>query len=223
MKGMTGMDSSKQKIIETRIQRTMAALEKNHIHAYFAPTCADAVKQVEALMKTGDTITSGGSMTLEESGVMALMKSGKYHLIDRNSGSITPEEAYLLSYSADVYLMSSNAVTEDGELYNVDGNSNRVSALTHGPKKVIVVAGYNKIVPDLTAAVERVKQTAAPANSIRLGSSTPCAKTGHCVACGGRMTAGCSSPDRMCVNYVVTAYQRSDRISVILVGEELGY
>ena len=112
--------------------------------------------------------------------------------------------------------MSSNAVTEEGELYNVDGNSNRVAALAYGPDSVIVVAGCNKIVPDIAAAVERVKKIAAPVNATRLHCSTPCAKTGECM--------NCHSDGRICCNYLVSAQQRhQDRIKVILVGEELGY
>jgi hypothetical protein len=213
------MDANKQKIITERIKRTISALEKNHIKASYAPTKSDAVKQAEQLLTAGCTIGSGGSVTLTESGVMDLMKSSRYHYIDRSKG----EKELCQAHNADVFFMSSNAITENGELYNVDGNCNRVSALAHGPKKVVIIAGYNKIVPDLSAAIERVKEIAAPANGIRLGVQTPCAETGRCVACGGPMTAGCSSPDRMCVNYVVTAYQRTERIHVILVGEVLGY
>ena len=213
------MDEAKQKTLEERVRRTMAALEKNHIHAYYAPTKEDAVKLVKSMLTPGCTIGNGGSVTLTESGVMDLMKSPCYHYIDRSKG----EEELRAAHNADAFFMSSNAITENGELYNVDGNSNRVSALAHGPKKVFVVAGYNKIVPDLAAAVERVKEIAAPANGVRLGTGTPCAKTGRCVACGGAMTAGCAAPDRMCVNYLVTGYQRTDRIHVILIGEVLGY
>lgn len=213
------MDATKQKIITDKINGTIAALEKNHIKASYAPTKADAVKQAEQLLTDGCTIANGGSVTLTESGVMDLMKSSRYHYIDRSKG----ETELRAAHNADVFFMSSNAITENGELYNVDGNSNRVSALAHGPKKVVIIAGYNKIVPDLRGAIERVKEIAAPANGLRLGANTPCAKTGRCIACGGPMTAGCSTPDRMCVNYVVTAYQRTERIYMILVGEELGY
>ena len=105
----------------------------------------------------------------------------------------------------------------------MDGNGNRVAALIYGPKKVIVVAGCNKIVRNLQEAVERVKNMAAPANGARLESGTPCSRLGRCSACGGRMTAGCASERRMCCQYVVTCYQRTDRIHVVLVGEDLGY
>ena len=119
-------------------------------------------------------------------------------------------------FFADCYLTSCNAVTEQGELYNVDGNANRVAAMTYGPKSVICVVGYNKIVPNLEAAVARVEQVAAPANAVRLHRKTPCTVTGRC--------EDCHSPDRICCTTVIHRQQRvPGRIKVILVGEELGY
>lgn len=215
------MDSNKLFVTEERIRRTMEALKKNRIQAVYAPTCMEAVREVEALMKEGDTISCGGSVTLAESGVRELMKSGRYNFLDREN--MPPQEAYLKTFSADVFLTSANAITENGELYNVDGNGNRVAALIYGPKRVIVVAGCNKIVSDLEEAIARVKSMAAPANGKRLDTHTPCALTGRCAACDGGMTAGCSSENRMCCQYVVTGYQRSDRIKVVLVGEDIGY
>ena len=105
----------------------------------------------------------------------------------------------------------------------MDGNGNRVAALIFGPRRVIVVAGVNKIVKDLDQAIARVKTLAAPANGVRLGTGTPCSRLGCCAACDGRMTSGCASEKRMCCHYVVTGYQRTDRIRVVLVGEDLGY
>ena len=123
--------------------------------------------------------------------------------------------------------MSSNAVTESGVLYNVDGNGNRVAALTFGPKSVIVVMGYNKIVKDLDEAVRRVKTVSAPANAVRLNCETYCRHTGVCVSLSKEhpeMADGCRNSDRVCATYVVSGQQRvKDRIKVILVGEELGY
>lgn len=215
------MDKNKKTVLEARIERTMKALAKNRMPAVYAPTKEDAVKAVEAMLQEGDVISCGGSVTLAESGVRALMESGKYDFIDRTK--IPPEEAYQKTFGADVFLTSANAVTEDGELYNVDGNGNRVAALIYGPKRVIVVAGYNKIVRNLEEAIARVKTMAAPANGVRLDTRTPCARMGRCAACDGGMTSGCASERRMCCQYVVTGYQRSDRIRVVLVGEELGY
>lgn len=215
------MNESKRKVLLQRVERTRIALEKNHISAKYAETAADAVRMVEELLVERETISCGGSMSLLESGVRDLMKSGRYQFLDRET--MPPEEAYLKTFSADTFLMSANAVTEEGELYNVDGNGNRVAALIYGPKKVIVLAGVNKIVRNLDEAIYRVKTQAAPPNGVRLETETPCAVTGRCAHCEGGMTAGCASPRRMCCQYVVTGYQRTDRITVILVGEELGY
>lgn len=217
------MDENLKFVLEQKIGRTIAALAKNNIPAIYTPTKEEARKKVEELLSEGDSVACGGSMSLQETGVLDLLRSGPYTFYDREA--MPPEEAYRRAFSADVYLMSANAVTEQGELYNVDGNGNRVAALIYGPRKVVVVAGCNKIVEDIPAAVERVKRTAAPPNGVRLETNTPCAKTGRCIATGSAcgMTAGCSSPRRMCCQYVITGYQREERIHVILVGEEIGY
>ena len=182
--------------------------------------CVDSVEEavdvVESLMNEGDTVTVGGSMTLFEAGIMELLRSGKYNFLDRYEKDADVQGIYEAAFTSDVYLMSSNAITENGELYNVDGNGNRVAALTWGPKSVIVVAGYNKIVKDVEEAKTRVKEIAAPANATRLGVETPCTKTGHCM--------NCASPKRICATTVITGRQRvQNRIKVVLVGEELGY
>lgn len=216
------MDASARKTYDLKIGRVLEALAKNGMKACFAETKEDALKLVEELLNDGDTISCGGSVTLSESGVLALMDSGKYNFLDRAKVN-DPAEVYAKLHSCDAFLTSANAVTEDGELYNVDGNANRVSAIAHGPKRVIVIAGKNKIVRDLEAAVYRAKTVAAPANGMRLNKGTPCAKTGMCIAKDGKMTDGCDSPDRMCCHYLVTGKQRVERIYVIIVGEELGY
>lgn len=206
-------------ILEKRIEKTMKNLEKNKMKPFYAKDKAEALEIVKGLMKKGQKVLSGGSMSLKECGVIDLMRSGDYEFFEQGTPGITPEQAkerVRQSYSCDHYLMSSNAITENGELYNVDGISNRVSALLFGPDSVIIVAGFNKIVADIPAAVERVKKIAAPANATRLGCVTPCTKTGECI--------DCSSVGRICCNYVVCAQQRqADRIKVILVGEPLGY
>ena len=127
-----------------------------------------------------------------------------------------------------MYFTSTNAVTENGELYNVDGTGNRVAAIVYGPKSVVVVCGYNKIVRDLKEAEMRVKEIAAPANTIRLNKNTYCSKCGVCVSAkDGESTGlakGCKSEDRICCSYLVSGYQRQkNRIKVIIVGEELGF
>ena len=219
------MDQNRSAVLTMQITRTIQKLEQNQMSACFVSTRQQAVEKVKQLLNPGDTVACGGSMTLEECGVMEALKSGEYRFLDRAAPGLTPEqrqEIYLRSFGADTYLCSANAVTENGELYNVDGNSNRVAALMFGPKRVIVVAGYNKLVRNIQEAVLRVKRIAAPANAIRLGCDTYCAKAGHCIS--DEMGEGCRSKDRVCANYVVTAQQRiKGRIHVILVGEALGY
>ena len=211
--------------MELKIRRTMAALEKNNMSAYYAKTGADAVEQVRALMQKGDVISCGGSVTLDATGVKALMRSGDYEFLDREAcpNREAQQELYRKVFSADVFLTSTNAVTENGELYNVDGNGNRVAAMLFGPKKVIVVAGYNKIVRDLDAAADYVRSVATPANAFRLGLSTPCTQ-GACPGTGKEMCAGCASESRICSLFTVMARQgNKGRVHVILVGEEIGY
>lgn len=215
----------RREAMELRIRRTMAALEKNNMHAYYAETSADAVRLVEELLTPGDTITCGGSVTLDASGVKALMRSGRYHFLDREAAASEDERQaiYRQAFSADAYLTSSNAITERGELVNVDGNGNRVAAMLFGPKKVIVVAGYNKIVRDLDAAGQYIKGITTPANAMRLHIDTPCTH-GACPGTDGDLCSGCHTDDRLCALYTVMARQRRrDRVYVILIGEEIGY
>ncbi len=222
------MNEIMKRTIEKKLERTAENLRKNNIEAYIASDRAEAVRIVEGLMKENDTITCGGSETLKESGVMELMTSGRYNFLDRSKAADRSEvEAiYRQAFTADVFLTSANAVTENGELYNVDGNGNRVAAIIYGPKSVIFVVGCNKIVRNIDEAIKRVKCWAAPPNADRLGLDTPCAKLGECVSvkAGGDMPSGCRSESRICCSYAVSAYQRiKGRMKVVLVGEELGF
>ncbi|MBE7030949.1 MAG: lactate utilization protein [Ruminococcaceae bacterium] len=216
--------------MKKRIDRTLEKLQKNNMGAHYVNTRAEALSLIKDLLEEGNTVTHGGSVTLQEIGVPALLKEGPYNYLDRSREGITPEEIeqlYRDTFSADVFLTSTNAITENGELYNVDGNGNRVSALIFGPKKVIVVAGYNKLVHNINDAVQRIKLIAAPPNCERLSRNTPCAVTGRCASTekpDAYLCDGCASSDRICCSYVITAAQRvPGRIQVILVGESLGY
>ncbi len=213
----------------TVINRTMDMLRKNNMAAYYVETADQVVDLVKTLINEGETVTHGGSETIKQCGIVDLLNSGKYNYLDRSKAQ-TPEEVekiYREAYFADTYFASANAVTEGGLLYNVDGNSNRVSAILYGPKQVIMICGYNKIVKDLDEATYRVKKFASPLNTKRLGCETYCAKAGECLSVGtdaSYMCDGCRSEDRICCNYVISAKQRhKDRIKVIFVGEELGY
>lgn len=209
------------------IEKVLENLKKNRMEAYLVETGEEVVPLVEKLLPAGAVVSCGGSVTLAETGVMELLRSGKYEFLDRARPGITPEEVqqvYRDTFSADGFFCSANAITENGELVNVDGNANRIAAMVFGPKAVIVVAGVNKIVPDAEAGFKRIKEAAAPQNTRRLGCKTYCHETGVCVAPEGGLATGCGSDDRICCDYLVMGPQRQQgRIKVILVKEELGY
>ncbi len=210
------------------IKKTMANLEKNNMKPYFVETKEEVVPLIKTLIADGESVSHGGSETLKEIGAIELLKSGNYDYIDR-SGLEGEElrQSYIRAFGCDTYLTSVNAVTENGELYNVDGNSNRVACIVYGPRQVIAVVGINKITADINEAVTRVKTTAAPPNTKRLDCKTPCAATGQCISLNKEnplICDGCESPQRICCNYVISAKQRhKDRIKVIIVNESLGY
>lgn len=222
------MDNNVRTILMKRLEKTAEALRKNNMDAYVTKSCEETVKLVEGLLNKGDVIASGGTMSMAESGVLDLVKNGDYIFLDRSlaKNREETEEIYRKAFSSDVYMTSANAVTENGEIYNVDGNSNRVAAIAYGPKSVIFIVGYNKLVGNIEEAVKRVKTIAAPANCVRLGIESACSKIGGCVSLknGGDMCNGCQNDTRVCCNYLVSAYQRhKGRFKVILVAQELGY
>ncbi|MBQ2941780.1 MAG: lactate utilization protein [Clostridia bacterium] len=210
------------------IEKTLENLRKNNMAAYFVENKNEALGLIKELMAKGETVSVGGSVTLGEAGVLDLLRSGDYNFLDRYKEGLTREEVtrvFKESFFADTYLTSSNAITEEGELYNVDGNANRVAAMLFGPKSVIVLAGKNKIVGSLKEAEKRVKTVAAPKNVKRLSMKTYCSEKGFCMGADDeKMCAGCQSEDRICASYTVMARQRiKDRVKVIIVNEELGY
>ena len=210
-----------------RVSAAMDALRRNNMAAYYVETAAEVPALVASLLNKGDTVAVGGSVTLDQTGVMDLLRSGDYRFLDRYEEGLTREEITRIfkeSFFADAYVCSSNAVTERGELYNVDGNSNRIAAIAFGPTSVILVVGVQKLVPNLEAAKERVKAVAAPRNAKRLSCDTYCANSGVCAGLYDGMTVGCGTDARICCNYLVSAKQRhKDRIKVVFVGEEVGY
>jgi L-lactate utilization protein LutB len=213
------MDNNLKSIMDKRIKRTMDNLEKNNMEAFYAEDASKVIEIVDTLVKGGETVSVGGSMTLFETGVIDYLKSGRFNYLDRYEAGLSSEgvkEVFRKAFSADAYFTSSNAVTENGELYNVDGTGNRVASMIYGPDKVIVIAGINKIVIDSDAAIERVRNIAAPANAVRLNRKTPCVSTGYCM--------DCSSPERICNSYALIGRQGAKgRIKVIIVGSDLGY
>ena len=225
------MEPNLEKVINLRIKRTMENLEKNGMTALFAPDKASALALLKSLLVPGQSIGVGGSVTLKQIGAMDLIRGPEYRFFDRYEEGLSPEERDAVkkdALTADTFLASTNALTETGMLYNIDGTGNRLSAFIYGPAKLIVVAGYNKIVPTLEDAIVRVKTVSAPANAIRLGLDTYCAKHGHCINMGldrNNMmfpaTGACTS--KLCNSAVILGRQRPGRTTVIIVGEELGY
>lgn len=205
--------------IEQRVKKTMDNLEKNNMEAYFVKNEEEMLSKVKELVTERETIAVGGSMTLFETGIIDYLRNGKFDFLDRYKDGITPNEVkeiFRKSFFADSYLVSTNALTENGELYNVDGNGNRVAAMLYGPDQVIVIVGINKIVKDLDAAIKRNREISAPINAKRLNKTTPCTKVGHCM--------DCKSSDRICNEYTLIRRQGvKGRIKVIIVGKELGY
>lgn len=199
----------------SNINKVIERLEKNNMSAYFAGDREQLFCILSELIPDGCTVGHGGSVTLDECGVFDWLRQRDICFYDRDR-SDDIDECMRKSMTADVFVCSTNAVTEQGELYNVDGRGNRVSAMIYGPASVIVIAGANKIVPDISHAVKRIERMAAPMNAARLHTNTPCAMTGEC--------AHCSCADRICCNYVVMSHQRKPgRIKVILLDEKLGY
>lgn len=211
------MDANKKKAMHSRIKNLLNNLEKNNFSPAFVDTKEEALTLVKSIVAPGSYTASGGSMTLVECGIMNYLKEEtEYHEERREA------------YNADFYLASANAITDRGEIYEVDGRSNRISAISFGPEKVILVVGINKLVPSLRDAVERVKNIATPANAIRLCQDTPCAKLGRCVSPlfseENLFAEGCMNDECICANALIMRRQRvKDRIIVIIVGEELGY
>ena len=206
-----------------KIQKTIEALKANNIEVFYAETKEEIPAIVKSILNKGDTVSHGGSVTLEECGVAELVKNGDYNFLDR-AQTDDVQKLYRDCFSADAYLTSANAVTEGGSLINVDGNANRVGCIAFGPKKVIFVVGANKIVKHVNEAFLRVKTIAAPKNAVRLGLNTPCSKLGHCIALEGGIAEGCNTSNRICSQYLITAFQRDkNRIKVIITPDSLGY
>lgn len=219
IKGVWEMDNNLNKVIELRVSRTIEALEKNNMNGYFVSSKDEAIKIIEEILPEKSLVSCGGSMSLFEFGIIDYLRSGRYEFLDRYKEGLSSDDIiriYKGAFTCDGYFTSSNSITENGELYNVDGNGNRVAAMLYGPEKVVVIVGTNKIVKNLDEAIERNKSICAPANTIRLNKNTPCAKVGHCM--------DCNSSDRICNEYTVIKRQgRVGRIHVIIVNDSLGY
>lgn len=206
-----------KKLFDIKGPKVADALNKRHFEAYYVSTKEDAVKKILEIIPSNHSVAWGGTMTMDQLGLKDKLSAAGYTLIDRDKGA-TPEEREKIMHEAlncGSFIMSSNAITEDGQLFNIDGKGNRVAALIYGPQNVIIIAGMNKVVQDMDAAYDRVRGYAAPANAQRFDIDTPCKKIGECT--------DCLSSSTICAQFVTTRICKpAGRIKVVLIGEELG-
>jgi len=211
---MTPQEQRNERLAQTIIRN----LKIRHIEGFYCASAQEAVQKVSDLIEDGSSVTWGGTMTVRDLGIPDFLKKrGTLKVLDRDLVK-TPEEKqdmYLKAFSADVYLSSANAISEDGVIVNIDGNGNRVAAITWGPKKVIFVIGLNKVAQTVQDALARARSTASPTNAARFDIKTPCQIDGVC--------HNCNSPESIC-NYVhFLRNSPHGRHTVVLVGENLGY
>ncbi|SEG05322.1 Uncharacterised ACR, YkgG family COG1556 [Eubacterium ruminantium] len=200
---------------ELLAQKVIKGLTSRNMSGYYAKDKEEALEKALQLIEEGSSVTMGGAMSAHEIGLVEALKKGNYNFIDRDAYE-DKRAAMLLAYDADVFLSSVNAMTEDGILINIDGNSNRVSAIAQGPKKVIFIVGMNKVCDDVDGAMKRARNVAAPINAQRFNINTPCKVTGSCM--------DCKSPDTICCQFLMTRYSKHPgRIHVILVNDNLGF
>ena len=205
--------------VEERVKKVVEKLKAHHFDALYCKTKDEVVKEIQRYITPGMKIGVGGSITIRELGILEPLKKGGNILLDHWTPGLSQEESIKIRKSqmtADLFLSSVNAITLNGELVNIDGNGNRVGSTIFGPGKVILVAGYNKIVEDIQEAIRRIKNVAAPTNARRLNIDVPCAKVGSCV--------DCNSPNRIC--RVIVVHERKPALTdmlILLVGEELGF
>ena len=202
---------------ELLAQKVIKGLESRNMSGYYAKTKEEALQKALELIPEGSSIGWGGSASIAEIGLKDVVCNGNYTVYNRDTCS--PEEkrqTELKIFGCDYFLCSSNAVTEDGILINIDGNSNRVAAIAYGPQHVVMIVGMNKIAKDENAALLRARNIAAPSNAQRFPIDTPCKKTGSCV--------NCLSKDTICCEFLITRFSRHPgRFHIILVNEDLRY
>ncbi len=207
------MDINMKKRNKVLAQTVIKGLESRNMSGYYAEDREAAVKQALELIPEGSSIAMGGCASAHEVGLIKVLEEGNYNYINR--ANMSPRDGLMAAYDADVFLSSANAITSDGIMVNIDGNSNRVSCIAQGPRKVVFIVGMNKVCSDLDAAMKRARNVAAPANAQRFEVKTPCKETGKCF--------DCKSPDTICCQFLITRYSRhKGRIHVILVNDMLG-
>lgn len=209
------MNENRIKRNDLRAATVIKGLESRNMKGYYAHSKEEALELALSLIPEGSKVTMGGSMSVAEIGLRDAMINGNFDFCNRDEAT-DKKAAELFAYDADVFLGSANAITNDGVLVNIDGNSNRVSAYAYGPRKLVLIVGMNKLASDVDHAMKRARNEAATMNAQRFGLNTPCSKTGTCM--------NCKSPDTICCQFLITRYERhADRVHVILVNEELGF
>ncbi len=213
------MEENLQNLLKLKENELIKSLEKNNMTCLIVKDKNELETYLKNVLNENKSVAVGGSVTLNQLGVIDLIRESDVRFIDRYASGLSREEmeqCFREAFFADLFITSTNAITMDGCLYNVDGTGNRVAAMIFGPKEVIVIAGLNKICQNEAEAINRIRNCSAPANAMRLDKKTPCIKTAHCM--------DCSSPERICSSYVKLAYQgKVNRIKVIIVEDDFGY
>jgi len=211
----------KKKIYRAKAEEVIANLKKRYIEGIYCADQEEVKSEVLKRIPDNSVVALGGSETIKEVGILDILRKMNIKLLDRYREGITKEEIdkmRIQGLTADVFIASCNAITSDGKLVNEDGLGNRVASIINGPKKVILIVGINKLVARLEDAVSRIKNIVAPLNSLRVKTDTPCSKVGFC------REAECFPPNRICSQLVIIESSMvKDRITVIIVGEELGF
>ncbi len=205
--------------MEDIIQKTIRNLNRNNMAGYYVHSTAELHEVLRSLLRSGETVGCGDSVTLEQTGLFDFLRGQDYNFLDKHKPGLSHEEKreiYLQNFRADTFLTGINAVTTDGSLFNIDGNGSRVAPILYGPKQVIAVVGTNKIVASVKEAITRARQIAAPLDAKRLGKDTPCTKLDKCIDCHHK--------NRICNDFVLTAGQfEQDRIKVIFIEGNYGF
>lgn len=205
--------------METKVENTINNLKKNNMQGYYAADKEALFEFLKQLIPENSTVGCGDSVTLEQLGIFDHLRTANVVFYDKHKEGLTSlekREIYLDNFRADIFISGTNAVTENGEIINIDGNGSRVAPILYGPRRVVLVAGTNKITRDADEGLRRARQTAAPLDAARLGKKTPCTITGKC--------ADCRSQSRICNDFVMISRQFDpERIHVILVEGDYGY
>lgn len=213
------MEENIKWFLDQRIERVIDSLRKRKMLGIYIENKNDLIPKLKEFLIEGSTIGVGDSLTLQSLGVFELLNNGNYKYLNKYMKNITSKEKkdiYIKNFSSDTFITGTNAITEEGEIFNIDGNGSRVAPIIYGPKQVILIVGINKIVKNMDEAYNRVRQYSAPIDAKRLGKNTPCTLKGKCY--------NCKSDDRICNDFVTISGQFiKDRIKVIIVNENLGY